>query len=101
MLDIPQENAYEKVQMQNIMRNKRVATSLGLGIHTMGAMIRAISPNPKRFSRHGLLTRLISHQKDDLLEDDPVGLRVKKLFCCIAQLSDILFADGLQFAKAS
>ena len=100
MLDIPQENAYEKVRMQNIMRNKRVATSLGLGIHTKGAMIRAISPNRKKFSRHGLLTRLISRQ-NDLLEDDPVWLTVKKVFCRIAQVSDMLIADGLQFAEAS
>ena len=99
MLDISQENAYEKARRQNIIRNQRVATLMG--IRNMGAMIRAISPNPKRFSRHGLLTRLISHQKDDLLEDDPVWLRVKKVFCRIAQLSDILFADGLQFAEAS
>ena len=72
-----------------------------MGIQPMGAMIRAISPNRKRFSRHGLLTRLISRQKDDLLEDDPVWLRVKKVFCHIAQLSYVLFADGLQFAEAS
>ena len=98
MVVISQENAYEKARRQNIIRNQRVATSMG--IRTMGAMIRAISPKP-RFSRHGLLTRLISHQKDDLLEDNPVWLRVKKVFCRIAQLSDILFADGLQFAEAS
>ena len=81
------------------MRNNRVATSMG--IQLMGAMITEISPNRKRLSRHGLLTRLISHQKDDHLEEDPVWLTVKKVFCRIAQLSDVLFADGLQFAESS